>query len=163
MPRVESPHILGVIILILPHRVILFFGGEQADWVGRHLQRVKSIEGCQHVHGCGLYSVIGPETERLRVQRTPSWLQGMRLQSHPHPTVRYLVLLEQLYRVLGRCGVTRSLQYLPQDEGKSLSCETVCMGNAFPPSVGTWEVICASVSVREKEREPKIEGASAKD
>jgi hypothetical protein len=29
--------------------------------------------------------------------------------------------------------------------------------------VGTWEVICARVSVSEKEREAKIKGASAKD
>jgi hypothetical protein len=29
--------------------------------------------------------------------------------------------------------------------------------------VGTWEVICARASVREKEKEPKIKGASAKD
>jgi hypothetical protein len=35
------------------------------------------------------------------------------------------VLLEQLHLVLGRRGITFSLQYLPQDEGKTLSCETV--------------------------------------
>jgi hypothetical protein len=29
--------------------------------------------------------------------------------------------------------------------------------------VGTWEVICARASVSEKEKEPKIKGASAKD
>jgi hypothetical protein len=35
--------------------------------------------------------------------------------------------------------------------------------SANPPSVGTWEVIYARVSVSEKERKPKIDGASAKD
>jgi hypothetical protein len=35
--------------------------------------------------------------------------------------------------------------------------------SAFPPLVGTWEVIYARVSVSEKERKPKIEGAGAKD
>jgi hypothetical protein len=29
--------------------------------------------------------------------------------------------------------------------------------------LGMWEVICARVSVSEKEKEPKIKGASAKD
>jgi hypothetical protein len=29
--------------------------------------------------------------------------------------------------------------------------------------VGTWEVICPRESVSEKEKEPKIKGASAKD
>jgi hypothetical protein len=29
--------------------------------------------------------------------------------------------------------------------------------------VGTWEVICARASVRERKRIPKIKGASAKD
>jgi hypothetical protein len=38
------------------------------------------------------------------------------------------VLLEQLHRILGRRSITCSLQYLPQDEGKALSCETVCVG-----------------------------------
>jgi hypothetical protein len=46
------------------------------------------------------------------------------------------MLLEQLHRVLGRCCVTRSLQYLPQDEGKTLSCETVCVGMCVPSVSG---------------------------
>jgi hypothetical protein len=35
--------------------------------------------------------------------------------------------------------------------------------SASPPPVGTWEIICARVSLSEKEKKPKIKGASAKD
>jgi hypothetical protein len=37
------------------------------------------------------------------------------------------------------------------------------MGMCVPSVSGTWEVICARASVSEKEKEPKIKGASAKD
>jgi hypothetical protein len=34
MPKVESPHILGVLNPILPHWVVLLLSGEQANGVG---------------------------------------------------------------------------------------------------------------------------------
>jgi hypothetical protein len=42
------------------------------------------------------------------------------------------MFLEQLHHVLGRCSVTCPLQYLPQDEGKIVSCETVHVGRCVP-------------------------------
>jgi hypothetical protein len=60
---VESPHILSVLNPVLPHWVILLLSKEQANGVGRHLQGVKSTEGCQYVQSRGLYSVIGPKTK----------------------------------------------------------------------------------------------------
>jgi hypothetical protein len=93
---------------------------------------VKCAEGCQHMQSRGFNSILGPKTERLSVQGTPAWLQGMRLQGHPHPTARYPVLLEQLHHVLGRRSVTRSQQYFPQNAGKALSRKTVCVGMCVP-------------------------------
>jgi hypothetical protein len=73
------------------------------------------------------------------------------------------VLLEQLHRVLGRCSVTRSLQYLPQNAGKALSCETVCV-RMWAPSISGYvgSHLCKGKCKR-KEKEPKIKGAGAKD
>jgi hypothetical protein len=77
-------------------------------------------------------SIFSPEPERLGVQRTPAWLQGMRLQGHPHPMAGYPVLLEQLHRILGRRRITGSLQHLPQNAGKTLSCMSVRVGMCVP-------------------------------
>jgi hypothetical protein len=74
---------------------------------------VKATKVRQHVESNGLDGVFSPEPERLGVQRTPARLQGMRLQGYPHPTAGYLVLLEQLHRILGRRLIPGSLQYLP--------------------------------------------------
>jgi hypothetical protein len=89
-------------------------------------------EGRQTVESNGLDSVFSPISERLGVQWTPTRLQGMRLQGHPHPTTGYPVLLEQFHRVLGRHRVTGSLKYLPQDAGKTLSCKSVRVGMCVP-------------------------------
>jgi hypothetical protein len=78
---------------------------------------VKATKGRQPMGSNGLDGIFSPEPERLGVQRTPARLQGMRLQGHPHPTAGYLVLLEQLHRILGRRRITGSLQYLPQNAG----------------------------------------------
>jgi hypothetical protein len=86
----------------------------------------------------------------------------MRLQGHPHPTARYPVLLEQLHRVLGRRSVTCPLQYLPQNAGKALSCETVCVGLWVPSISGYMRSHLCKGKCKQKEKEPKIKGASAK-
>jgi hypothetical protein len=96
------------------------------------LQGVKATKGRQPVESNGLDSVFSPVSERLKVQRTLAWLQGMRLQGHPHPTVGYPVLLEQLHRVLGRRRITGSLQHLPQNAGKTLSRKSVRVGMCVP-------------------------------
>jgi hypothetical protein len=132
LPWVESPHILGMLHSILPHWVVLLFSGEQTNGVSGQLQWVKATKGRQPVESNGLDSVLSPVSERLRVQQTPAWLQGMRLQGHPHPTTGYPVLLEQLHCLLGRRRITGSLKYLPQDAGKTLSCKSVCVGLCIP-------------------------------
>jgi hypothetical protein len=79
---------------IFPHWVVLLFSGEQPNGVSGQLQGVKATKGRKPVESNGLDSVLSPVSERLGVQRTLAWLQGMRLQGHPHPTVGYPVLLE---------------------------------------------------------------------
>jgi hypothetical protein len=86
--------------------------------VSGQLQGVESAEGGQSVKGNRLDRILSPVSKRLRVQRTPAWLQGMRLQGHPHPTAGHSVLLELLHRVLRRRWVTGPLKYLPQNAGK---------------------------------------------
>jgi hypothetical protein len=100
--------------------------------VSGQLQGVETTEGGQSVKSNRLDSILSPVSKRLRVQRTPAWLQGMRLQGHPHPTAGHSVLLEQLHRVLGRHRVTSSLKYLPQDTGETLSCKPVRVGLCIP-------------------------------
>jgi hypothetical protein len=102
--------------LILPHWVVLLFSGEQANGVSGQLQGVKATKGRQPVGSNGLNSVFSPVSERLEVQRTPAWLQGMRLQGHPHPTAGYncdtpgvsFVLCREIYLNLG-CSVKISI------------------------------------------------------
>jgi hypothetical protein len=100
--------------------------------MSRQLQGVKATKGRQPVESNGLDSVLSLVSERLGVQRTPAWLQGMMRQGHPHPTTGYLVLLEQLHRVLGRRRITGSLNHFPQDAGKALSCKSVRVGMCVP-------------------------------
>jgi hypothetical protein len=76
--------------------------------------------------------ILSPVSKGLRVQRTPAGLQGMRLQSHPHPTAGHSVLLELLHRVLRRCRVSAPLKYFPQNAGKALSCKPVSVGQCIP-------------------------------
>jgi hypothetical protein len=73
------------------------------------------------------------------------------------------VLLEQLHLVLGRRGVTCSLQYFPQDEGKTLSHEIVRVGKCVPFVSGYVGSHLCKGKCKRKEREQKIKGASAKD
>jgi hypothetical protein len=93
---------------------------------------MKATKGRQPVESNGLDGIFSPESERLRVQRTPARLQGMRLKGHPHPTAGYPVLLEQLHRILGRRRIPSSLQYLPQNAGKALACKSVRVGMCVP-------------------------------
>jgi hypothetical protein len=116
------------------------------------LQGVKATKGRQPVESNGLDSVFRPVSEGLGVQQTPAWLQGMRLQGHPHPTVGYPVLLEQLHHVLGRPRITGSLQHLPQNAGKPSRASPSVWECAFSPSENSWEVICVRVSVSEKKK-----------
>jgi hypothetical protein len=116
---------------IFPHWVVLLFRREQANGMSRQLQGVKATKGRQPVESNGLDSVLSPVSERLRVQRTPAWLQGMRLQGHPQ-TAGYPVLLEQLHHVQGRRHITGSLQHLPQDAEKTLSCKSIRVGMCVP-------------------------------
>jgi hypothetical protein len=80
-------------------------------------------------------------------------LQGMRLQGHPHPTAGYPVLLEQLHRVLGRRRITGSLQYLPQNAGKTLSCKPVRVGLCVPSFRGFVGIhLCKGKRKRKRKR-----------
>ena len=69
---------------------------------------------------------------------------------------RYPVLLEELHRVLGRRSVTCSLQYLPQNAGKALSCKTVYVGMCVP-SVGGYvrSHLCKGKCKRKRKGIPK--------
>src|SRR6187455_463711 len=80
LPWVKSPYILGMLHSVFPHWVVLLFSGEQANGMSRQLQGVETIEGGQPMESNGLDSILSPVSERLRVQRMPAWLQGMRLQ-----------------------------------------------------------------------------------
>jgi hypothetical protein len=71
------------------------------------------------------------------------------------------VFLEQLHRVLGRRSLTAPCSTSHKMRGKPSRARPSVWESASP--LGMWEVICARVSVSEKEKEPKIKGASAKD
>jgi hypothetical protein len=129
---VDSLDVLGMLHPILPHWVVLLLRGEQANGVGGQLQGVESAESSQSVQSNRLDRVLSPVSKGLRVQRTPAWLQGMRLQGHPHPTAGHSVLLKLLHRVLRRCRVSGPLKYLPQNAGKALSCKPVSVGQCIP-------------------------------
>jgi hypothetical protein len=129
---VDGPDVLGMLHSILPHWVVLLLSGEQANGVSGQLQGVESTESGQSVKSNRLDCILSPISKGLRVQRTPAWLQRMRLQGHPHPTAGHSVLLELLHRVLGRRRVTNSLKYLPQNTGKTLSCKPISVGQCIP-------------------------------
>jgi hypothetical protein len=137
---------------ILPHWVILPFGGEQANGVGSQLQRMESTESGQPVQSDRLDRVLSSLSKRLGVQRAPAWLQGMRLQGHPHPTTGHSVLLELLHRVLRGCRVSGPLKYLPQNAGKPSRASPSVWDSAFPSSEDPWEVICVRLSVSKRKR-----------
>jgi hypothetical protein len=65
--------------LVLPHWVVLLLREEQTNGVSGQLQGVETLEGGQSVESNRLDSILSPVPERLGVQRTPAWLQGMRL------------------------------------------------------------------------------------
>jgi hypothetical protein len=147
---------------ILPHWVVLLFSGEQANGMSGQLQGVKATKGRQHVVSNSLNSVFSLVSERLGVQQTLAWLQGMRLQGHPHPAAGYPVLLEQLHRVLGRHHITAPLQYLPQNAGKTLSCKSIRVGMCVPPFRGfVRSHLCKGKRKRKRKRITKIKGISA--
>jgi hypothetical protein len=99
--------------------------------VGSQLQGMESAEGSQSMQSDRLDRILCPVPERLGVQGAPAWLQGMRLQSHPHPTAGHSVLLELLHRVLRGCHVSGPLKYFPQNAGKTLSCKPVSVGQCI--------------------------------
>jgi hypothetical protein len=117
---------------VLPHWVVLPLSGEQANGVSGQLQGVESAESGQSVKSNRLDRILSPISKGLRIQRTPAWLQGMRLQGHPHPTAGHSVLLELLHRVLRRRRVTGPLKHLPQNTGETLSCKPVSVGLCIP-------------------------------
>jgi hypothetical protein len=129
---VDSPDVLGMLHPILPHWVVLLLRGEQANGVGGQLQGVESAEHGQPEQSNRFNRVLSPVSKGLRVQRTLAWLQGMRLQGHPHPIAGHSVLLELLHRVLRRCRVSGPLKYLPRNTGKALSCKPVSVGQCIP-------------------------------
>jgi hypothetical protein len=92
---------------------------------------MESVEIGQPVQSDRLDRVLSPVSKRLRVQRAPAWLQGMRLQGHPHPIAGHSVLLELLHRVLRGCCVSGPLKYFPQNAGKALSCKPVSVGQCI--------------------------------
>ena len=94
---------------------------------------MESAESSQSMQSDRLDRVLRSVSERLGVQRAPAWLQGMRLQSHPHPTAGHSVLLELLHRVLRGCRVSGPLKYLPQNAGKALSCKSVSVRMTLEP------------------------------
>jgi hypothetical protein len=128
---VDGPDVLGMLHPILPHWVVLLLSGEQANGVGSQLQGMESAEGSQSMQSDRLDRILCPVPERLGVQGAPAWLQGMRLQSHPHPTAGHSVLLELLHRVLRGCHVSGPLKYFPQNAGKTLSCKPVSVGQCI--------------------------------
>jgi hypothetical protein len=65
--------------LVLPHWVVLLLREEQTNGVSGQLQGVETLEGGQSVESNRLDSILSPVPERLGVQQTPAWLQGMRL------------------------------------------------------------------------------------
>jgi hypothetical protein len=75
----DSPYILSMLHSVLPHWVILLLRGEQTNGVSGQLQGVETTEGGQSVKSNRLDSILSPVSKRLRVQRMPAWLQGMRL------------------------------------------------------------------------------------
>jgi hypothetical protein len=118
---------------------------------------VKTTKGRHYVKSGGLDSIFSPESKRLGVQQTLARLQGMRLQGHPHPTAGYPVLLEQLHRVLGRHHITGSLQHLPQNAGKTLSCKSVRVGMGVPSFRGFMRShLCKGKRKRKRKRITKI-------
>jgi hypothetical protein len=74
---VDSLDILGMLHSVLPHWVILLLRREQSNGVSGQLQGVESAEGGQSVKSNRLDSILSPVSKRLRVQRTPAWLQGI--------------------------------------------------------------------------------------
>jgi hypothetical protein len=129
---VDSPDVLGMLHPILPHWVVLLLCEEQANGVGGQLQGVESVESGQPVQSNCLDRILSPVSKRLGVPRTLAWLQGMRLECHPHPTAGHSVLLELLHHVLRRCHVSGPLKYLPQNTGEALSCKPVSVGQCIP-------------------------------
>jgi hypothetical protein len=113
---------------------------------------MESTESGQSMQSDRLDRVLSSVSKRLGVQGVPAWLQGMRLQGHPHPTTGYSVLLELLHRVLRGCRVSGPLKYLPQNAGKTLSCKPVSVGQCIPSSEDPWEVICVRLSVSKRKR-----------
>jgi hypothetical protein len=159
LPWVKSPYILGMLHSVFPHWVVLLLNGEQANGMSRQLQGVKTTEGRHPVESNGLDSVLSPVFERLGVQQTLAWLQGMRFQGHPHPTAGHPVLFEQLHRVLGRRRITGSLKYLPQDAGKTLSCKSVRVGLCVPSFRGSVRShLCMVKRKQNRKRITKIKG-----
>jgi hypothetical protein len=84
-----------------------------------------ATESRQSLHGCCLNGVVRPESNRLRVKRTPTRLKGMSLQSQPDPTTRYPMLLIQLHRVQRGRRVTGGVKHFPQDGRKAIARKEV--------------------------------------
>jgi hypothetical protein len=118
--RIHCPHIFDVAHTVTPHWVILFLSREKSQGVHHHLQGMVATESRQSLHGYHFSGVVRPESNCLRVKRTPTWLKGMSLQGQPDSAMRYLMLLIQQHRVQRGRGVTGGVKHFPQDGRKTI-------------------------------------------
>jgi hypothetical protein len=106
---------------VTPHGIILLLSGEESQGVHHHLQGMVATESRQSLHGYCLNGVVCPESNRLRIKRTPTRLKGMSLQRQPDPTTRYPMLLIQLHRVQRGRRVTGGVKHFLQDGGEAIA------------------------------------------
>jgi hypothetical protein len=118
--RIHRPHILHMARTVAPDGFILLLNREESQGVHHHLQGMVATESCQSLHGFCFSGVVRPESNRLGVKRTPTWLKGMSLQSQPDLATWYLMLLVQLHRVQRGRRVTGGVKHFPQDERKAI-------------------------------------------
>jgi hypothetical protein len=111
--RIHRPYILHMAHTVAPHGVILLLSREESQGVHHHLQGMVAIEGRQSLHGCCFSGVIRPESNHLRVKRTPTRLKGMSLKSQPDSVTWYPMLLVQLHRVQRGRRVTGGVKHFP--------------------------------------------------
>jgi hypothetical protein len=69
--------------------------------------------------------------------------------------MRHSMLLKQLHYILWRFKVSCLLQYLPQNEGKTVLCKAISVERCVSSSVGVGKAICAKVSVSKVENKKK--------
>jgi hypothetical protein len=118
--RIHRPYVLHMAHTIAPHGVILLLSKEESQGVHHHLQGMVATESRQTLHGYCFSGVVRPESNRLRVKRTPTRLKGMSLQSQPDSATWYPMLLVQVHRVQRGRRVTGGVKHFPQDGRKAI-------------------------------------------